>query len=147
MDIPVGKDLLHDPEARLLEVALQTRLRAYAPYSRFLVGAAALTRGGTIFVGCNIENGAYGATMCAERVALFSAVAAGKRDISHVAVVADCAMPITPCGSCRQVLAELAPTAQILMANVNGDVKRAFTRDLLPDAFACPHNEALREQS
>jgi cytidine deaminase len=114
------------------------RTSAYAPYSRFAVGAALRTRSGTVFRGCNIENSAYGLTMCAERVALYAAVASGERSFSHIALAADQPEPLSPCGACRQVLAELAPDAQILMANITGEVRHATVSELLPSPFQLP---------
>ncbi len=108
---------------KLLAVARQAREAAYAPYSGdFQVGAAVLTADGQIFTGCNIENASFGASMCAERVAIFTAVAAGQRQIKALAVIADTPQPITPCGLCRQVLSEFSPDCQVIMANVNGRV-------------------------
>lgn len=101
----------------LVEAAIAVRERAYAPYSHFRVGAAVMARSGRVYVGCNIENGAYSPTICAERVALGSAIAAGEPVGSFVAiaVVGDEALPTTPCGVCRQVLAELAPGSTVIM--------------------------------
>jgi cytidine deaminase len=89
----------------LVKAAWEAREHAYAPYSEFAVGAALLAADGRIFVGCNVENLSYGLTNCAERVAVATAVAAGLREFLAVAVVADTAVPISPCGACRQVLA------------------------------------------
>jgi homotetrameric cytidine deaminase len=93
---------------QLIDAAITARTHAYAPYSRFLVGAAVLIRDGRIFMGCNIENAAYPSTNCAERVAMQSAWAVGARDIIAIAVVADTPGPVSPCGGCRQV--PLTPT-------------------------------------
>ena len=100
----------------LVEAAWRVRQLAYAPYSNFQVGAALLAADGRIFVGCNVENLSYGLTNCAERVAVGAAVAAGMREFVAVAVVADTAVPISPCGACRQVLAEFG-VERILLAN------------------------------
>ncbi len=91
---------------QLITAAWAVRERAYAPYSHFQVGAALLTKQGDIFTGCNVENLSYGLTNCAERVAIGSMIAAGQREISQLVVVADTGQPISPCGACRQVLAE-----------------------------------------
>lgn len=98
----------------LVATAWQARDKAYAPYSQFLVGAALLAVDGRIFVGCNVENISYGLTNCAERVAIGAAVAAGVREFAAVTVVADTGVPISPCGACRQVLAEFGVPLVIL---------------------------------
>jgi len=100
---------------RLVAAARRARERAYAPYSNFTVGAAALCADGRVFEGCNIENAAYGPTVCAERVAMFCAVAAGCREIRAIAIVGPGEEPLTPCGTCRQVMWELAPEASVIM--------------------------------
>lgn len=94
----------------LIELAWQTRDRAYAPYSSFHVGAAVQDAQGNIFTGCNVENLSFGLTICAERAAIATAVAAGSRDLRAVVVVADTDTPISPCGACRQVMAEFGIT-------------------------------------
>jgi cytidine deaminase len=121
--------------AALLEQALRARERAYVPYSRFAVGAAVLTEGGQVFHGCNIENAAYPATVCAERAALFSAYAAGQRTIVALAVTADTSGPVSPCGTCRQVIHELAANATIILGNIAGAVRITTPQALLPDGF------------
>lgn len=100
----------------LVEAAWAAREHAYAPYSRFPVGAALLVEDGRIFVGCNVENLSYGLTNCAERVAIGAAVAAGARGFLAVAVVAETKEPISPCGACRQVLAEFK-VPRVMLAN------------------------------
>lgn len=116
----------------LVNAAWKTRDQAYAPYSHFHVGAALLAEDGRIFTGCNVENLSYGLTNCAERVAIGAAVAAGVRRFLAVAVVADTAVPISPCGACRQVLAEFG-VPRILLANRTERVE--FTlEELLPRA-------------
>ena len=118
----------------LLEAAWRSRESAYAPYSNFFVGAALLGADGRIYTGCNVENISYGLTNCAERVAMGSAVAAGVRRFLAVAVVADTAVPISPCGACRQVLAEFG-VPLVMLANRKERVE--FTlEELLPRASA-----------
>jgi cytidine deaminase len=124
--------------ARLLAQALEARERAYAPYSGFHVGAALLTRDGTVFHGCNVENASYGLCCCAERTALFTAVAAGcpPGEITHLAVVADTEGPVSPCGACRQVMIELGgPGLVVIQGNLRGAIAVGSAAQLLPDAF------------
>ena len=119
----------------LLNAALSARERAYAPYSKFLVGAAVLAKSGKIYTGCNIENASYGLTVCAERNALFSAVGAGEREFTALCVVGDTEAPISPCGACRQVMAEFKVHC-IILANLKGDVKEYTLEELLPYGFS-----------
>lgn len=121
--------------AALTAAAAAARSLAYAPYSRFLVGAAALTASGRIFPGGNIENAAYPMTVCAERVALFSAYAAGEREIVALAVVTDTDDVASPCGACRQVIFELAPRATLVLANLAGRQLLTTPQELLPHGF------------
>jgi cytidine deaminase len=127
-----------EPFEFLLDLARQARELAYAPYSRFYVGAALQTRDGRTFRGCNVENAAYGLCNCAERTALFNAIAAGCKpgDFSAMAVIADTPEPVTPCGSCRQVLVELCHgDMPVLLANTAGATRQTTVADLLPDSF------------
>ena len=120
----------------LVQEALKARERAYVPYSKFKVGAALLATEGRVYYGCNIENASYGATNCAERTAVFSAIAEGVTNFSALAVVADTTDPCAPCGVCRQVLVEfLAPDTAIYLANVHGDIEETNIKQLLPGAF------------
>jgi cytidine deaminase len=123
---------------QLLDAARGARERAYAPYSGFPVGAAVLTEAGEIFAGGNVENASLGATICAERVALCAAVAAGHRRFTALAVVADAPDPVPPCGLCRQVVAEFSPDCVIIMANLAGRRRVLNLRELLPLAFRLP---------
>ena len=107
----------------LIKAASEARLQAYAPYSRFAVGAAVQCKAGTVFIGSNIENISYGLTVCAERVAIGSAIAAGEREFVAIAVVADTIEPVVPCGACRQFLAEFAPNLIIVSATVEGTAR------------------------
>ena len=129
-------------QQQLLDRARRAREAAYAPYSKFKVGAAVLTATGEIFSGCNIENASLGATICAERVAILTAVAAGHRDLRVLAVVADTPDPVAPCGLCRQVLAEFSPDCRVLMANTAGRIRLANLKELLPLAFRLPPQKA-----
>jgi len=122
----------------LLNLARQARENAYAPYSRFLVGAALVTRDGRYFSGCNVENASYGLCNCAERTALFSAVAAGCQpgDFAAIAVIGDTTEPISPCGACRQVMYELCNDATpVWLGNLAGAVKETTVQALLPGSF------------
>lgn len=124
-------------EEQLIEEAKRGRERAYVPYSRFKVGAALLGRSGKVYHGCNIENAAYSMCNCAERTALFKAYSEGETEFAALAVVADTARPVPPCGACRQVISELCrPDMVVLMTNMNGDVQRITVKDLLPGAFS-----------
>ena len=120
----------------LIEQAKTARQQAYAPYSRFAVGAALRTKSGRVFCGCNVENLSYGLTICAERNAVFAAVAAGEREFEAIAVVADSREPVTPCGACRQVLAEFAPDLPVCSVNLEGLTFESTIRELLPRAKA-----------
>jgi homotetrameric cytidine deaminase len=117
----------------LIRSALDARLRAYAPYSKFAVGAAVQCKSGAVFTGSNIENISYGLTTCAERVGIGTAVAAGEREFVAIAVVADTIEPIVPCGACRQFLAEFSPDLIIVSATVEGDCKVENLSHLLPE--------------
>jgi len=119
----------------LLAAAGAARLKAYAPYSRFLVGAALLTEEGALITGANIENASYGMTVCAERVALWTAVHAGWRKFKRIAVVADCSPPPSPCGACRQVLWELAGNIEVVMGNLQKETASMPLLELLPEPF------------
>jgi cytidine deaminase len=122
----------------LMEAAIQVRQNAYAPYSQFFVGAAILDREGRIHAGCNVENAAYGPTNCAERTALFRAIADGaaRGSFAAMAIVADTREPITPCGVCRQVIVELCkPNMPIWLGNIQGKWRQTSPAELLPGAF------------
>ncbi len=121
----------------LIEAATAARANAYVPYSHFAVGAAVRTADGQIFAGCNIENASYGLTNCAERTALFTAVAAGHQDIVAMAIIGQTAGPISPCGACRQVISEFLPqTAPVYLTNLNGNCLTTTVQALLPQAFS-----------
>lgn len=124
----------------LIELAKQARAHAYAPYSGFAVGAAALSADGRVFLGCNIENASYGLTNCAERTAIFSAIAAGAKAFAALAVVADGEQPCSPCGACRQVVAEFS-IKRIILANLAGKSRIVTAEELLPYAFSLDNNK------
>lgn len=117
----------------LVAAATSARQMAYVPYSGYAVGAALRTADGQIFTGCNVENASYGLGVCAERNAVFQAVARGERDIQAVAVVTE--NGVTPCGACRQVLAEFGPEMTVIVADVAGKRRIYALSELLPDAF------------
>ena len=120
----------------LIQKAIEARGFAYAPYSNFSVGAAVLTSAGNIYTGCNIENAAYPATCCAERIAIFSAIANGEQQFSAIAVAANTEKPVSPCGSCRQVMSEFfEPKTPVTMANLKGDAVTFSMSELLPLSF------------
>ena len=125
---------------RLVRAAARARGRAVAPYSKFKVGAALLAKNGEIISGANVESASYGLTCCAERVALFNALTSGRKNFVAVAVVARAPGGPMPCGACRQLLAEYAPGARVLVADSRALTKiREFpVRELLPLAFVIP---------
>lgn len=125
--------------AALIAAAKAASARAYCPYSKFPVGAAVLTGSGETFSGCNVENASYGLTICAERNAIFQAVAKGKTTIAAVVVYTPTALPSAPCGGCRQVLNEFGPDAEIVCVCDGPEVLRTTLGHLLPDAFG-PRN-------
>jgi len=127
---------------KLFRLARAAMKHAYAPYSDFRVGAAILLGDGRVFTGCNVENASYGLTICAERNAVFAAVAASARkpEILAVAVVNHRGVPCSPCGACRQVLAEFGPRATVWYLGANGVVQRSM-QELLVDGFSlCPND-------
>ncbi|MDA8345526.1 MAG: cytidine deaminase [Thermaerobacter sp.] len=126
---------LHPPED-LLEAARAAQSRAYAPYSRFHVGAAVRLADGSVVSAANVENASYGLSCCAERAAVFTAVAQGARELREVLVVADTDRPVPPCGACRQVLSEFLPAdAAVWLVGRNGRSSRTTMGEILPGAF------------
>ena len=123
--------------AELLKVAAQAQKTAYAPYSHFPVGAALLASDGTIYAGCNVENASYGLTICAERNAIAHALLCGAKQFTAVAVVTE--NGVTPCGACRQVLAEFGPQMTVIVADTSGHRRIYSLAELLPDAFGPNH--------
>jgi len=128
-------DITDEQRQRLIDAALKARQQAYAPYSKFPVGAAVLTEEGQVFIGCNVENASFGLTNCAERAAVFAAVAAGHRQFAAVAVATEGGY--SPCGACRQVLAEFSDDLPILIidARSEGRVEEVSLTELLPRRF------------
>lgn len=122
---------------KLMNEAKLAREKAYVPYSKFPVGAALLSESGQVFHGCNIENSGYSMTNCAERTAFFKAVSDGIKSFKALAVVADTDGPVSPCGACRQVIAEFcAPSMPVYLTNLKGDVQETTVEQLLPGAFS-----------
>jgi len=122
-------------DKELLRLANEVRANAYCPYSGFAVGAALLCEDGSVYTGVNIENAAYGPSICAERTAIFKAISEGKRGFVKLAVTCE-SDHCRPCGVCRQVMSEHAPEMVILMGNPEGAFVRTTVRELLPDAFS-----------
>src|SRR5437868_10539024 len=116
----------------LITIAIEARRAAYAPYSKFTVGAALITLSGKVFRGCNVENVSLGLTICAERSAVATAIASGNRDLATVAIVTDSERPALPCGACRQVLAEFNPDLKIVSATLRGAREEHRLGELLP---------------
>ncbi|MDA8211214.1 MAG: cytidine deaminase [Clostridia bacterium] len=120
---------------KLIASAIKAQQMAYAPYSKFRVGAALLTADGQVITGCNVENSAYGLCNCAERTAIFKAVSEGQRAFRAIAIVGDSDAPCAPCGACRQVMVEFAPQMQVIMANPKGEFEAMTAAELLPKFF------------
>ena len=123
-------------DRELIEISKTAQGFAYAPYSKFKVGAALLCRDGSVYTGCNIENATYGATNCAERTAVFRAVSEGKREFTAIAVTSSGQGLTFPCGICRQVLAEFSPEIKVILEDENGGLHTFALSELLPHSFA-----------
>ena len=124
----------------LMDAARAVRDNAYAPYSNFKVGAALRTADGAVYTGCNVENAAYPEGTCAEAGAIAAMCAAGERTIAEVAVIADCPVPVPPCGGCRQKIAEFAaPDVVVTLGTTDGATLRMTVAELLPGAFTPAH--------
>ncbi len=119
----------------LFRLASEARRNAYTPYSKFRVGAALLTKSGRIFTGCNIENASYGATCCAERVAIFKAISEGETAFEAIAVQGDNSGPTFPCGICRQVMSEFSQSMEVILESNENDIEIYTLEDLLPYGF------------
>lgn len=120
----------------LIQIAREAQQKAYCPYSNFRVGAALLTRAGKVFTGVNVENASYGLTVCAERIAIFKAVAEGERDFQAIVIVGSGTGYIYPCGACLQVLAEFTPEIKIMITDENDNYIEYDLRDLMPQVFS-----------
>lgn len=121
----------------LIEQAKLARNNAYVPYSKFPVGAAILAEDGKVYTGCNIENASFGMTNCAERTAIFKAVSEGTTKFKAIAVIADTEGPCSPCGACRQVMAEFCEKEMpVFLTNIKGDIQKTTVGELLPGAFS-----------
>lgn len=130
--------MTNEEKQSLIDLANEARRRAYVPYSNYPVGAALRTKSGRIFTGVNVENAAYPQTMCAERIAIFKAVSEGETEFEIIAVVTNNGG--SPCGGCRQVMAEFGLDTVVLMANGEGKlVKETTVNELLPEAFTPKH--------
>ena len=129
------------PVQALIELALAAKEQAYVPFSHFHVGAALETADGRVYTGCNIENSSFGATNCAERTAIFKAVSDGVREVRQLAIVSDDENYCSPCGICRQVMAEFAaPGFLVHLARPDGEYKSFTMREILPEAFRLETN-------
>lgn len=133
--------MTHFEYSDLVEAALAARALAYAPYSRFSVGAAVLTGSGKLYQGANIENASFSLTTCAERIALYRAYMEGEREIVAMAVVTATDDVASPCGACRQVMLELAPEARVILLNLRGKQWLTSSRELLPHGFGATQLE------
>lgn len=125
----------HGVPGDLLEAAQVAWKHAYAPYSEFRVGAALRAASGRLYSGANVENGSYGLSRCAEQSAVLAMASAGERSFDEVVVYTASGSPASPCGACRQILLEFAPSAQVYMVNEAGETNVMSVRDLLPGAF------------
>ena len=122
-------------DEELISKAREIQAKAYAPYSKYHVGAALLGIDGKVYTGVNVENGSYGLTVCAERNAVFQAVAAGCREFTKIVVFTNSSPPASPCGACRQVLSEFAPNLEVICANDKNEQQRYNLKELLPYGF------------
>lgn len=121
----------------LIDHAIEARKNAHTPYSNFQVGAAVLTKNNKVYQGCNIENASYGLTNCAERTAIFKAVSEGEKEIEAIVIVGDTEGPISPCGACRQVMAEFCDeNTKVILTNLKGAMVETTINELLPGFFS-----------
>lgn len=122
-------------DRELIEISKKAQEFAYAPHSKFKVGAALLCRDGSVYTGCNIENATYGATNCAERTAVFKAVSEGKREFDAIAITSSGKDLTFPCGICRQVLSEFSPEIKVILEDENSELHTFMLSELLPHSF------------
>ena len=123
-------------DTNLVDLAIKASQKAYVPYSHFPIGAAVRTKEGKVFTGCNIENASFGLTNCGERTAIFKAVSEGFTEFDEIAIYGTSKEPISPCGACRQVMAEFfEPSAQVTLISKNGKTLVTTVQDLLPYSF------------
>ncbi len=120
---------------QLIDSAKNARLKAFAPYSNFAVGAALCTKDGKIYTGCNVESAVYGATVCAERIAIWKAVSEGENEFTEIAIIADTKELTPPCGICRQIIWEFCGDIPVTFSNLEGKSETLQMKDLLPRAF------------
>ena len=130
----MNADLTETDWQALADAARAASAHAHCPYSRFAVGAAVRTADGRVYMGCNVENASFGLTICAERNAIFQAISAGAREVVAVAVYTPTRKPVSPCGACRQVIAEFG-AADVMSSCEGGTTKRWTAAELLPDGF------------
>ena len=127
--------MIKENTEQLIDAAKKARQKAFAPYSNFAVGAALRTKDGKIFTGCNVESAVYGATACAERIAIWKAVSEGETDFTEIAIVADTEVLTPPCGICRQIIWEFCGDIPVTFSNLDGKSETLQMKDLLPRAF------------
>ena len=128
---PISKTIIK----KLIKEAKRAREMAYAPYSKFKVGAAVLADNNNIFTGCNVENVSYGLTICAERIAISKAISEGCKKIKAIAVIADTKEPVSPCGACRQFIMEFNPDTLVIMGTLDRKIYTTTIKELLPYNF------------
>lgn len=127
-------------DINLVELAIEASSRAYVPYSHFPIGAALKTADGTVYTGCNVENASFGLTNCGERTAIFKAVSDGHQQLAEIAIYGTTVDPISPCGACRQVMAEFfEPSAKVTLIAKNGQTVEMTVEELLPYSFTDLH--------
>ncbi|MEO6589981.1 MAG: cytidine deaminase [Pyrinomonadaceae bacterium] len=126
---------MNEESKELIESAEQAREKAFAPFSKFKVGAAVATKSGKIFTGCNVESATYGLTVCAERVAIWKAVSEGETEFTNLAVIADTENLTPPCGACRQIIWEFCGDVPVTFSNLEGKTETFQMKELLPRAF------------